>query len=194
MPPSDITLLLDRVAGGDRGAVSELWERVYPEVHGLAERAMAREAPGQTLQSTALANEVYLRLFGRGRPSWENRRHFFGTVARAVRRILVDRARLLRAGRAELDPGSLPDVRTRDGEGLGEEPGLDPEALERALAQLESDPRQARRWEILNLRYFAGRTVDETARLVGLSPGAVKREARLGRAWLLRAMKRGGRP
>src|SRR5262245_1978471 len=158
---------------------------VYDELRRLAAAYMGRERPGQTLQPTALVHEVYLRLLGAGTP-WHDERHFVGIAARSMRQILVERARARGAQKrwAGLDRVSLNDalVHARADEAML--PALD-EALER-LEQL--DPEQAK---IVELRYFVGLSVEETADALGLSPATVKRRWAASRAWLFRELAGG---
>ena len=169
------------------GAAQDLTPRVYAELRRLAGAYMRRERPGQTLQATALVHEVYLRLAGAGTP-WRDERHFVGIAARSMRQILVERARARGAQKrwAGLDRVSLTDslVHARAEDAML--PALD-EALER-LEQL--DPEQAK---IIELRYFVGLSVDETADALGMSPATLKRRWMLARAWLFRELNDGAR-
>jgi RNA polymerase sigma factor (TIGR02999 family) len=174
----DLTRLLYEAAGGGRRA-DEILPLVYEELRSLARARMAREAPGQTLQATSLVHEAWLRVVGDGDPGWNGRGHFFGAAALAMRRILVEqarrRARLKRGGereRVELDAA----------EPAIEPPGEDVLAVEEAVRRLEAqDPRKGR---IVNLRYFAGLSNEETAQALGVSVGTIEREWRFIRAWL----------
>ena len=178
-----ITSLLARAREGDRQATDELMPLVYEELRQLADRFLAAEKRGATLQPTALVHEAYLRLVGSDRTSWENRAHFFGAAARAIRRILVDRARARRAARRG---GDRPLRLDTDAPLAGPEPSLDVLALEEALAKLASiDPQKAR---VVELRFFGGLSVDETAATLGVSASTVDRDWGFARAWLHRAM------
>jgi RNA polymerase sigma factor (TIGR02999 family) len=155
---------------------------VYQELRRLAAAYMRRERPGQTLQATALVHEAYLRLAGAGTP-WTDRNHFIGIAARSMRQILVDRARARGAQKrwAGIDRVSLTEslVRARD------EDDMLP-ALDEALARLERlDPEQAR---IVDLRYFAGLSIEETADALHMSPATLKRRWAMARAWLFREL------
>ncbi len=186
-PPSssqqEVTRLLADWSGGDEGALKRLIPLVQPELHRLAHHYMSREGAGQTLQTTALLNEAYLRLVDDPTRTWQNRTHFVAVAAQLMRRIMVDHARerrsLKRGGGAPKVP--LDDValvtETRSEELLA----LD-EALER-LAGL--DPRKS---QIVELRYFGGLTVEETAAFLKLSDRTVKREWRMAKVWLYRAL------
>ncbi|MFL6337078.1 MAG: sigma-70 family RNA polymerase sigma factor [Pyrinomonadaceae bacterium] len=166
---------------GDETALEQLFPLVYEELRRIAHRRMRDEQAGHTLQTTALVNEAYLKLAGQ-QPRWENRAHFFAIAARVMREILIDYARAKRRGKRgggihplafdELDEGAV-----MSPELLPELIGLD-EALNR-LAAL--DPRQG---QIVELRYFGGLTVEETAEVLGTSPSTVAVEWRLARGWL----------
>ena len=176
----DVTGLLRRWSDGDAQALEKLVPLVYQELRGLAARYLRSERPSHTLQPTALVHEAYLRMVGQKNVVWRNRAHFFGIAAQMMRRVLVDHARRKKA--AKRDAGTL---RVDLGLNGGEE-GIDRDAellaLDRALRDLEGlDPRQAR---IVELRFFGGLTVEETAEVAGISPASVNREFRTARAWL----------
>jgi len=158
----------------------ELAPLVYDELRRLAAAYMRRERPGQTLQATALVHEVYLRLAGAGTP-WTDQRHFVGIAARSMRQILVERAR---ARGAQKRWGGIDRVSLSDALAVAADPeGMLP-ALDEALSRLERiDPEQAR---IVELRYFAGLSIEETADALGMSPATMKRRWALARAWLYR--------
>jgi RNA polymerase sigma factor (TIGR02999 family) len=182
-----VTRLLDAANRGEAGATEELLPLVYEELRRLARGQMRGEAPGgQTMQATALVHEAYLRLVGDADVQWENRGHFFGAAARAMRRILVERARsrgrIKRGGdreRVEIDPGRLE----------GSESATDLVGLDEALNRLEAE--DARKAEVVMLRYFAGLSIEETGAAMGLSPATVKNEWTFARAWLKRELERG---
>ena len=178
-----ITSLLARAHEGDRQATDELLPLVYEELRQLAERFLAAEKHGATLQPTALVHEAYLRLIGSDRNGWENRAHFFGAAARAIRRILVDRARARGAARR----GGVRPLRLDTDAPLVEPgPSLDVLALDEALSKLASiDAQKAR---MVELRFFGGLSVDEAAATLGVSPSTVDRDWVFARAWLHRAM------
>ena len=170
--PKTLTLAL-KAAAGDRVAAAELLPLIYEDLRKLARARMAKLAPGQTLQPTALVHEAYARVIGSGDPGWDGRGHFFGAAAQAMRNILVDQARSKAAlkrggGRQRLD--------LQDGDLAIQPPREDILALDEALRRLEADdPRKGR---IVNLRYFAGLTAEETAAALDVSVGTVEREWR----------------
>jgi RNA polymerase sigma factor (TIGR02999 family) len=179
-----ITRLLQQWQAGDAGALETLMPLVYRELHHIAARYLARERHDHTLQSTALVHEAFLKLVDQRQVDWQCRAHFFGLAARLMRRILVDYARRATrvkrgAGKAEIrleDAGPLADAKASD--------PVDALTLDRALSELEAiDTRQAR---IVELRFFGGLTVEETAAALDLSPATVKREWAMARAWLYR--------
>jgi RNA polymerase sigma factor, sigma-70 family/RNA polymerase sigma factor, TIGR02999 family len=179
----EVTQLLGEWSGGDEGALEKLFPLVQPELHRLAHHYMSRERVGHTLQTTAILNEAYLRLVENTQPPWQNRTHFVAAAAQLMRRIMVDHARerhSLKRGagalRVTLDEAVWV-TETRSEELLA----LD-EALERLAAQ---DPRKS---QIVELRYFGGLTVAETAEFLKLSPRTVEREWTMAKAWLYRAL------
>ncbi len=183
---SDVTDLLRRWGQGDRSALERLVPLVYEELHRIASRYLTGERPGHTLQSTALVHEAYVRMIDQRLADWQSRAQFFGLAAQAMRRILVDHARSrTRAKRgAETPRVALDSVELAATQG-----GVDPEdavAIDVALDRLETvDPGQAR---IVELRFFGGLTVEETAEVLGVSPSTVKREWALAKAWLHREL------
>jgi RNA polymerase sigma factor (TIGR02999 family) len=178
-------VLLRAWSGGDRQALEQLAPRVYKELHRLAARRMAGERQDHTLQATALINEAYVRLIDWKGVQWQNRAHFFGVCAQFMRRILVDMARARRGRKrgggvpkAELDEAALRSpVRSRD---LVE--------LDEALQRLEEI--DARKSRIVELRYFAGLSVQETALVMDISERTVLREWTLAKAWLYKEVQR----
>jgi RNA polymerase sigma-70 factor, ECF subfamily len=179
----EVTQLLGDWSGGDKGALEKLIPLVQPELHRLAHRYMNRERAGHTLQTTAILNEAYLRLVDNRKPLWQGRSHFVAAAAQLMRRIMVDHARerhsLKRGGgmlKVTLDEAALV-TETRSEELLA----LD-EALERLAGQ---DPRKS---QIVELRYFGGLTVEETAEFLKLSQRTVEREWNMAKAWLYRAL------
>ena len=183
-PEEGLTLLLAAWNAGDRSARDRLMRIVYDELRAIARGYMRRERFDHTLQATALVHEAYARLAHGAEIEWRDRAHFFRTAARSMRRILVDHARQLRTSRR--DGGrklSLEETRLIT-------PSLDLDLLDldAALEGLGTlDPRQAK---IVELRFFAGLTVDETAKTLELSPVTIKREWRTAKAWLRRELKR----
>lgn len=186
----DVTQMLDAIAGGDRQAAEALLPLVYDELRRLAKAQMDREPEGHTLQPTALVHEAYLRLVGSGsgrEPKWDSRGHFFAAAARAMRHILVERARRRGRVRHGGDRARVP----LDDHDLAkfDESGLDILALDEALDRLEQhNPRVCK---VVMLRYFAGLSVEETAQAMGLGPTTVKAEWNYARAWLHRQMADG---
>ena len=185
--PSDVTDLLRRWHEGDREALERLMPLVYQELHRIASRYLRHERPGHTLQSTALVHEAYVKLVDQRRVDWQNRAQFFGLAAQAMRRILVDHAR---ARSREKRGSGAPLVALDAVQPVAAESNVHPAdaiALDRALEKLETfDPGQAR---IVELRFFGGLTVEETADILGTSPSTVKREWTLARAWLYRELE-----
>jgi RNA polymerase sigma factor (TIGR02999 family) len=166
---------------GDRQALEKLTPLVYDELHRLAARYSRKERPDHTLQSTALVNEAFLKLVGQDRMQWQNRAQFFGIAAQLIRRILVDYAR----GRYAAKRGSnSPRLSLDEAVGLPGGSDLDLLALNDALDDLARiDPSQSR---LVELRFFAGLTVEETAEVMQVSPATVKREWATAKAWLAR--------
>lgn len=184
--PPDVTGLLLAWGRGDSSAADQLMPAVYEELRHQAERAMRREGSEHTLQPTALVHESYLRLVDQRRVAWRNRAHFFAIASTVMRRILVDhaRARLTAKRGGGAAPITLAGVADGDGAGAAE---VDLLALHDALDRLASlDPEQAR---LVELRYFGGLTIEETADALGVSPATVKREWALARAWLRRELE-----
>lgn len=185
-PPGAVTQLLARAANGDNGAVTSLFDLLYRELRGLAVSAMRSERGDHTLQPTALVHEAFLRLAD-DTGAIENRRHFFGVAASAMRRILVEHARARHAAKrgGHAPRVSIDDVAVAAPAALDL---VDLESLDAALTELARlDPRQAR---VVELRYFAGLTVEEAADVLGASPRTVKRDWQMARAWLRREMSR----
>lgn len=185
---SDVTRLLTRWSDGDQDAFDQLLPLVYGELRRIARTQLRRERADHTLVPTALVHELYLRLIDQRRTSWQNRAHFFGLAAQLMRRILVDHAR---ASRADKRGGALTRVVLDDtlDESAARPPGAaaDVLAIDRALERLSAiDEDQAR---IVELRFFAGLTVEETAHVLKRSPRTVKREWRLAKAWLYRTLR-----
>lgn len=183
--PGDVTRLLEELNAGNADALPVLLPIVYDELRRLASRHLGRERQGHTLQPTALVHEAYVKLVGQGGVRFQNRGHFFGVAAQAMRRILIDQARARLSQKRGGDRHAVPVDETM----LVEEPrAVDLVALDIALAELAAfDPDQAK---LVELRFFAGCTIEETAEILGVSDGTVKREWRLARAWLNRAVDR----
>ena len=187
-PGHDVTGLLQAWGGGDPAALDQLVPIVYDELHRQAQRYLRREAPGHTLQTTALVHEAYLRLVDQREARWQNRAQFFGVAAQAMRRILVDHARRHQAAKRG---GSAVPVPLEEGEVAAAGSDVDLVALDDALTRLAAlDPQQAR---VVELRYFTGLGIEETAEALGISPATVKREWAMARAWLKRELGEGMR-
>jgi RNA polymerase sigma factor (TIGR02999 family) len=185
--PGEITRLLVSISAGDRHALNRLFPVVYAELRALAHRQLARFRPGDTLQTTALVHEAYLKLVGTARPGWNDRRHFFAVASRAMRQISVDYARTQSAQKRGGDAPAL----TLDEQHL---PIVDRAhelvRLDQALTELESlSERPAR---VVELRFFGGLSVEETAAVMELSERTVKREWQKARAFLFDALRREG--
>ena len=186
-PPPDVTPLLLAWGNGDESAGEQLLPAIYDELHRQAARAMRREDGEHTLQATALVHEAYLRLVDQRRIEWRNRAQFFGVAAQTMRRILVDHARgqhaAKRGGGHAADHARRRRPASRRG---GSDNSVDVLALHDALDRLAAlDPDQAR---LVELRYFGGLNIDETAEALGVSPATVKREWAVARAWLRREL------
>jgi len=181
-----VTELLVRWRDGDREALEELLPLVYDELRRLANHYLRRERSDHTLQSTALVHEAYLRLAGPNAPQWQNRAHFFGIAARVMRQILVEHAR---AHHAAKRGGTGAYKLTLDAAlDLPNQTDVDLIALDGALNRLsELDPQQSR---IIELRFFAGLTIEDTSEVLGISPATVKRDWTSARAWLHREIAR----
>jgi RNA polymerase sigma-70 factor (ECF subfamily) len=185
----DVTRLLIEWGAGEHAAGEQLLSAVYTELHRQAARAMRRESDEVTLQATALVHEAYLRLIDQRRVEWRNRAHFFGVAAQLMRRILVDHARRRRARKRGdgVRPLTLDDADAAPGAST-EGDAVDVLVLNDALERLaELDERQAR---IVELRYFAGLNIEDTAEALRISPATVKREWAVARAWLRRELSR----
>jgi RNA polymerase sigma factor (TIGR02999 family) len=177
----NITHLLNEWSDGDRQALDKLTPLVYEELRQQAARYLRRERPGHTLQTTALIHEAYLRLIDAKDVHWQSRAHFFAIAANIMRRILVDHAR-----RRDADKRGGSQIRVRPDEAFGVVNAIDVDllAIDEALSRLETmDPQQAR---VVELRFFSGLTVEETAAALGVSPKTVKRDWSVARAWLRR--------
>jgi RNA polymerase sigma factor (TIGR02999 family) len=187
--PQGVTDLLQAWSRGDREAGEKVVPLVYDELRRQAARYLRRERREHTLRPTALVHEAYLRMMGQRDVVWPDRAHFFAMAAKLMRHILVDHARRHHAAKRA---GSAWRVSLDEGETLAasRQPDLDLVALEEALDALAAlDPDQAR---IVELRFFGGLGVEETAEVVGVSPATVKREWRTAKAWLRRRVRQGG--
>jgi RNA polymerase sigma factor (TIGR02999 family) len=183
----DVTSLLIDWSKGDRRALEELMPLVYGELRRLAGAHLRRERPSNTLQGTVLVHEAFLRLVNQRGVNWRNRAHFFGIAAQMIRRILVDHARANHA--AKRGAGNVK-LEIEDGMAVSSQKELDLVGLDDALNRLAAmDERQSR---IVELRFFAGLSVEETAEVMGISTPTVKREWSSARAWLYREIQ--GKP
>ncbi len=181
----EVTQLLQSWSHGNREALADLLPLVYDELRRLASSYMRFEAPGHTLQATALVHEAYMKLINQRDVSWKSRAHFFGIAAQMIRRILVDH---IRATRAQKRGSGFADLSLDEALGVGEKKNWEIIALDDALKTLAKvDPQQAR---IVELRFFAGLSIEETATIVGISPATVKRDWVTAKAWLFRELSR----
>ncbi len=177
---SETTKLLRAWANGDRGALQELTPLVYHELRRIAGRFMQNERPGRTLQTTALVHEAYLKLIEVDNVDWQHRAHFFAVSAQIMRRILLDRARRRVAAKRG---GAAPKINLEELPDVGSGRARELIALDDALNVLAKvDPRKG---QVIELRFFGGLSVEETAEVLGVSPDTVLRDWRLARAWLM---------
>lgn len=190
--PAHVTLLLRRWQEGDREALDRLIPLVYEELRVIAGRYMAQEWRKGTLQATGLVNEAYLKLVDQRDVDWQNRAHFFAISAQVMRRILLDDARRRLRSKRGGDATMVPIDDRAVGVPNGDRDPVDVIAMDRALQDLERlDPDQAK---VVELRFFGGLTVEETAAVLGISPATVKREWAVAKAWLYRALSTGAEP
>jgi RNA polymerase sigma factor (TIGR02999 family) len=186
--PQEITQLLVAWSQGDEAALEKLTPLVYQELHRLAHRYLGRERTGHTLQTTALVHEAYLRLLDRQQLEWQNRAHFFAISAQLMRRILVDFAR---ARRYRKRGGDAQQITFDEAAVVAPERSADFIALDDALNSLAKlDQRQA---QVVELRFFGGLTIEETAEVLKVAPITVRRDWSLAQTWLLRELRRGAR-
>lgn len=183
--PNDVTRLLQNASEGDEAALNEVLPLVYDQLHGLANGYLQQEKVGHTLQPTALVNEAYLKLIDQKRTRWESRNHFLAIAAISMRRILVNHAksksRQKRGGHRDREVLS-------DSIVLGKEPDINLVALDEALRALARiDTRKVR---IVEMRFFAGLTVEETAEALSVSEATVKRDWEFARTWLMREINK----
>lgn len=183
MAPHQVTQLLQQWSEGDENALAKLMPMVHDELHRLAHQHMKRENAGHVLQTSALINEVYLRLVDQPQIRWQDRAHFFGIAARLMRHILVDDARKRNASKRG---GSLIQVPLDEASAVVQEQAANVAALDDALQRLEAiDERQGK---IVELRFFGGLSIEETAQVLKVSPGTVMRDWTFARAWLRNEM------
>jgi len=180
-----VTQLLEAWSRGEAQATEELFPRVYGELRRLARRHLRSERPGHTLGTTALVHEAYLRLVDQRLVEWQGRTHFYGIAAQAMRRILVDYAR--RRNGQKRGGGIVSLTLTEAGEVPASERAADFLALDDALSRLEKLDREQGR--LVELRFFAGLSIEEVARTLSISPATVERRWQLARAWLFRALE-----
>jgi RNA polymerase sigma factor (TIGR02999 family) len=184
-PSSPVTELLVRWRGGDREALDALLPLVYAELRRIANRYLQSERQGHTLQSTALVHEAYVRMIEQDFPQWQNRAHFFAVAAQLMRQILVDHARSHRAGKRG---GSVCKLTLEEAGDPAQPSDVDVVALDDALKTLaEMDLQQSR---VVELKFFAGLSIDDTAEVLGISSSTVKRDWITARAWLYRELDR----
>lgn len=196
----DVTTMLAALSGGDQSVLPRLMPLIYDDLREAAARAMRRERADHTLQVTGLVHEAYLRLVDQREAKWEHRSHFLAVAAQMMRRVLVDHARARAARKRGGDEEGR--VRVVRMGGVGEEvlegaavveegeSDVDLEALDRALTRLgQMDPRQM---QVVELRYFAGLSLEQTAEVMGLSLATIKREWNVAKAWLKRELTKEG--
>lgn len=184
MLPQDFTQLLNDWRNGDKCALDQMTPVLYDELRRIARHFLAAERPDHTLQPTALVHEAYMRLVDQHSVDWKNRAHFLGVAASMMRRILINHARSQKAAKRE---GYTQAIALEDALGVFANPEVDLLELNTALQQLaELDPQQGR---VVELRYFGGLTIEETAEAMGISPATVKREWGTARLWLMRQIE-----
>ena len=182
-PPHQVTQLLRQWSEGDENALARLMPLVHDELHRLAHQHMRRESAGHVLQTSALINEAYLRLVDQPQIRWQGRAHFFGMAARIMRRVLVDDARKRNAAKRG---GSFIQVPLDEAISIVQEQAANVASLDDALQRLETiDERQGK---IVELRFFGGLSIEETAEVLKVSPGTVMRDWTFARAWLRNEM------
>jgi len=184
----DLTGLLIEWGQGDKAALDRLTPLVYDEIRRIAHRYVRREREGQTLQTTALVNEAYLRLAGSASISWQNRAHFFAVTAQVMRRILIDHARRRQYVKHGGDAQRVSfEVAISEAAQMSQPRAAELLALDEALDELAGlDPRKSR---VVELRYFGGLSIEETAKVLGASPMTVRRDWRAAKAWLYKQVK-----
>src|SRR5437763_1336965 len=186
--PSDITQWLSTRKGEDSAALGKLLSLVYGDLHRQAVRAFSRESAGHTLQPTALVNEVYLRLVKQDEMKWQNRAQFFGIAAQMMRRILVSHARARQAAKRG---GGETMITLEEGVAAAPQRDVNLLALDEALQRLESI--DAEKSRMVELRFFSGLSVEETAQVMGVSPRTIDRQWQTAKAWLHREIGVGGK-
>ena len=185
--PQEVTQLLRAWGSGDEQALEKLTPLVYRQLRRVAHRYMAGERSGHVLQTSALVNEAYVRLFDCRELSWQDRAHFFAVCAQLMRRILIDVAR---STKYQKRGGGAPHVSLDEALGMGQRSNVEMESLNRALEALAAvDPRKSR---VVEFRFFGGLSVEETAEVLKISPQSVLRDWKLAKAWLSRELE--GKP
>jgi RNA polymerase sigma factor (TIGR02999 family) len=185
--PQEVTRLLIAWGNGDQAALDELLPLVYQELHRLAARHLRRERGHHTLQTTALVHEAYLRLIDQKAAQWQNRAHFFAIAAQMMRRVLVDHAR---SRQYQKRGGGARRVSFDEALEVSDERAAEVVALDEALTALaEFDERKSR---LVELRFFGGLSIEETAEVLGVSPGTVMRDWTLAKTWLQRQINKRG--
>jgi len=189
-PPGGVTQLLIDWSKGDQKALDKLMPLVYSELRRLAGNYLRRERLGHTLQPTALVNEAYLKLIDQKNAKWQNRTQFYGVAAQLMRRILVDHARQHQAakrGGSDQQRLSITSAGQLGAKQLANEPAIDLLALHEALNELaEIDPQQSR---LVELKFFGGLSIEETAEVLGVGHATVERDWKMARAWLRRKLE-----
>lgn len=184
--PQNVTQLLIAWRNGDKNALNELLPLVYAELHRMAKRYMSRQQPDHTLQTTALIHEAYLKLVEQPEKQFKNRAHFFGVAAQAMRHILVDHAR---ARSSQKRSGDIQHISFSDAPYISVQRADEMVALDDALTALSKvDNRKS---QVVELRYFGGLSIEETAEVLKVSVDTVKRDWRLAKVWLLRELESG---
>lgn len=182
---TDVTTLLRRWSDGEKAALDDLIPRIYAELRKIASDRMRHENPGHLLESAALVNEAFLKLVDQQGIQWQNRAHFFAVAAQSIRRILVDHARTQKRVKRG---GAVQTLVLDDRIQVSDKKGVEILALDDALTSLEKlAPEQSR---VVELRFFAGLTAEETAEAMGISRSTVNRDWATARAWLIRELKR----
>jgi RNA polymerase sigma-70 factor (ECF subfamily) len=179
--PTHVTELLTAWGNGDQAAGDRLMSVVYEELHRLAHHYMKQESPGHTLQTSALVNEAFVRLVDQRNVKWQNRAHFFGIAAQMMRRILVDHARSRHYAKRG---GGAQHISFEEALVISDERTAEVVAVDEALQRLEEF--DARKSKIVEMRFFAGLSIHETAEVLGVSPGTIMRDWTLAKAWLRR--------
>ena len=181
--PRELTQLLVAWSNGDKSAFDQLMPLVYQELRKMANYHLAHERPGHTLQTRALVNEAYLRLIDQRHVQWQNRSHFFAIAAKAMRRVLVDYARTRNVAKRG---GGTPNLVLEEAEVAGQERATNIVALDDALETLKVlDPRKS---QVVELRFFGGLSIEETAEVLEISPNTVMRDWSTAKAWLHREL------